>query len=294
MKTFLDCIPCFFKQAISACRMIGLEDGKIKIVLDEIGHCLSSIELSSPPPEMGRRIQKIIREKTGNADPYKQLKRDSNRVALALYPLIKEKVTSAENRLLKAVEIAIAGNIIDYGALSDLDIKNEVERIVNSEKQTIRCEDEELFSFFDLVASLEKAETILYLADNAGEAVFDRVLLEEIVDTYPYKKIYFAVRGRPIINDCLTSDALECGIQNSAEIVSNGSDAPGTLLHLCSEEFNDLFNKSDMIISKGQGNFESISGTEKDIFFMLVVKCNVLANFIGCKVRDAVLKKQQH
>ncbi|MBN1697142.1 MAG: DUF89 family protein [Spirochaetales bacterium] len=289
MKTYLDCIPCFFRQTIEACRMIGLSDGAVKRILDEVARHIPEIELEDSPPVMGSIIHRIIREETNNPDPYKHIKKKSNDLVLSLYPLLKKKVENSQDRILEAVEIAIAGNIIDYGALFRLDLHAEIDAIINMEDAGIKNEDPRFFAYRDFIASLERAKTILYCADNAGEIVCDRILIEEIHAAFPATRIVCAVRGGPIINDCLVSDAVEAGIDKTARVIANGVDAPGTLLGACSKEFLDAWRVSDMIISKGQGNFESLAGNEGNIFFMFIVKCGVLAADIGCRIRDVIL-----
>jgi uncharacterized protein with ATP-grasp and redox domains len=291
MKTYLDCIPCFFKQAIQACTMLELDKDHSKQILDRVALALPSFPLAATPPEMGQLIHKIIRQETGNPDPYKELKHRSNEIAFTLYPALKQKVKTAQDPLLKAVELAIAGNIIDYGAQSDLDLQNELDKIIALEEQRIDREDSRLFNYSGFIDSLKKARTILYLADNAGEIVFDKILIEEIITIYPDKEIHVAVRGGPIINDCTLEDAGQCGLDKTTHCISNGSDSPGTLVHLCSGEFQALYNKSDLIISKGQGNFESLVDEKKNIFYLFMVKCRVLSADLHCELRDIVLKK---
>lgn len=291
MKTYLDCIPCFFKQAIQACSMLELDKDRIKRILDRVALALPSFPLAATPPEMGQLIHKIIRQETGNPDPYKELKLRSNEISLKLYPALKQQVKTAQDPLLKAVELAIAGNIIDYGARSNLDVQNELDKIIALEEQRIDREDSDLFNYSRFTHSLKEARTILYLADNAGEIVFDKILIEEIINVYPDKEIHVAVRGGPVINDCTVEDARHCGMDKTAHLISNGSDSPGTLLHLCSEEFQALYKKSDLIISKGQGNFESLVDENKNIFYLFMVKCPVLSADLHCELNDTVLKK---
>lgn len=289
MKTYLDCIPCFFKQAIEACKILGLPDDKIKSILDKVAIQIPEIKMTSSPPEMGRIIHRIIREQTNNPDPYKKFKQKSNEIALETYPNLKRIVQNSENRLLKAIGLAIAGNIIDYGAIFDLNINKEINSILDSEEEKIKNENSKYFGYMDFIKSLKNTKILLYLADNAGEILFDRILIEEIIASYPNIKIYCAVRGSPIINDCNFDDAVSAGIDKLSTIISNGSDAPGTILDSCSKNFLKIWNQSDLIISKGQGNFESLSGVQDNIFFMFIVKCQVLAKDIGCNLRDVIL-----
>lgn len=290
MKTYFECIPCFFKQTIETCRMMGLTDDKTKTILDKLALQIPEIEMAASPPAMAQIIHRMIKQETGNPDPYKELKQKSNEIALGIYPDLKKIVKVSENRLLKAVEIAIAGNIIDYGAIFDLNIDKEIKSILNSEEEKIKNEDTKYFEYTEFIKALNNTKVLLYLADNAGEIVFDRILIEEIKTAYPDIRIYCAVRGYPIINDCTISDTVSSGIDKMVTVISNGTDAPGTILKSCSKEFLDIWNKSDLIISKGQGNFESLSEARGNIFFMFIAKCQVLAKDIGCNLRDVILR----
>jgi damage-control phosphatase, subfamily I len=287
METSLDCIPCFFSQLLAGARIAGAPPEIQKRVLDEFACMLPGIPLDAPPPEIARMGYSILNKTGLNGDLYKEIKRESNRLALSVYAELKERAFNSEDRLLAAAELAIAGNIIDFGAKRDIDIKKELQRIVSGGKKSIR--GKQVFDFEEFKNALDEAENILYLADNAGEAVFDRVLLEVIKDLYPAKELLYAVKEKPVINDALAEDAVDCGIGSSARIISNGSDAPGTVLRLCSEEFREIYLHADAVISKGQGNFETLSAEKKLIFFLFLVKCPAVANETGCEEGDAVL-----
>lgn len=295
MKTYLDCIPCFFKQALEASRLSGAKIRLQKRILDEVSKLLPDFPLSSCPPEMGREIHRIVKKLTRKKDPYLQVKQKSNKSALKLYPMLKRLVFFSEDRLLTAVELAIAGNIIDYGVKNSLDVDEELKKILKEERNSIRREDRKIFRYRSFKEHLHKAKNILYLADNAGEVVFDRILIEEIRRIDGSKKIIYAVKDSPIINDALAEDAYMCGIDKIAEIVSSGIDAPGTILSLCSKEFMKIYKHSDMIISKGQGNFEGLSEGKRPIFFLFMAKCPVVVQDISnrvsgkCNLRDIVL-----
>jgi len=273
-----------------------LAEERIKAVIDKVSALIPGFNLASSPPALVEGIHSIIREETGNTDPYLKIKEESNRKALAVYPQLKAAVRKAGNRLQQAVRFAIAGNIIDYGALAGLDLDREITAITGT---GIKAQvNDRLLHFPAFQQSLRQAHTILYLGDNAGEIVFDKVLIETILQLYPGKRIYFAVRGEAVINDCLAADAYACGMERIAEVISNGSAAPGTLLMYCSTAFLAVWEKSDLIISKGQGNFESLYNSQQDpknIYYLFVAKCRTVAAALGCEVRDALLLKQgQH
>lgn len=289
MRTYLDCIPCFFKQALEAARMAGAGKKAQKKVLNELAGILPDFSLASSPPEIGRVIYGLVKRITKKDDPYAEIKKKSNKLALNIYDKLKKKVSHSDDRLLMAVELAIAGNIIDYGVKNSLNIDAEMARILDEEDKAIKKENKSIFDYERFRSALKRAKTILYLADNAGETVFDRILIEEIKRADRDKRIVYAVKEKPVINDALAEDAYVCGIDKLAEVVSSGSDAPGTILSLCSKEFLAMYRKADMVISKGQGNFEALSGAKRQIFFLFMAKCPVIAKDVGCKLGEVIL-----
>jgi hypothetical protein len=287
MNSYLDCIPCFFRQALEGARIIKISRKRQKQIIDEFAGRIPKISLNSSPPEIARVGYAILKKLSSGSDPYKEIKHRSNRVALGLLGRLKSKVNRSQDRLLKAVELAIAGNIIDFGVKNNLNVKEELKKILAREDKNIRRKT--IFHYQAFKRALKGAKNILYLADNAGEVVFDRILAEEIIKIYPDTKIYYAVKSMPIINDALLEDAKTCGIDKITRIIPNGTDAPGTILSLCSKEFKKLYRKADMVISKGQGNFESLSREKRPIFFLFMVKCPVVAKESGCKMGEIVL-----
>ncbi|MBN2738337.1 MAG: DUF89 family protein [Spirochaetales bacterium] len=289
MKTYLECYPCFLNQSIAACKMLHLSENECKTILNKVALLIPEIDTKATPPEIGSLIHKIIREETSIQDPYKEIKRHSNQLALKIYSHLKNRVIKSDDPLLTAVKLAIAGNIIDYGAITNLDIEKEIAKILQNEDELITKEKQQYFSYQPLKKSIESAKTLLYLGDNAGEIIFDKILLEEIKTQNPQIKIHFAVRGGPIINDALEEDAITAGIHNIAEIINNGATIPGTIIDKCSEPFKKIWQNSNLIISKGQGNFESLHPSKANIYYMLIVKCQVLARDLGCSLRDIIL-----
>jgi len=278
MRTYLDCIPCFFRQALNAARLAGANEDTQKRILDSLAAEIPNFPLSSSPPEMGRIVYRLVREITGEEDPFKKVKDEYNKVALNIYPNLKEKVADSKDRLLAAIRLAIAGNIIDFGPDSSFNLQKEIEDVFQK--------DFAVFDYQEFKEALKSTKQILYLADNAGEVVFDRILIEELA-----KEVIYVVRDKPAINDALIEDAKFCGIDKIAKVISNGSDVPGTVLSLCSKDFLSLYEKAKLIISKGRGNFEGLAGSDNaPIFFLFEVKCPVIGNDVGCNVGDIVLK----
>jgi len=290
MKTYLECIPCFFRQALEASRLSGAGYKTQRKIVNELAKALPVFSLASSPPEMGRIIYGIVRRVTGREDPYSLIKTKSNRKALRFYSRLKRKVSRASDPLRASVALAIAGNVIDYGVKNSLNVDVELKKILKAESRQMKKGDNPFFQYGRFRNALARANTILYLADNAGEVVFDRILIEGIKKVYPWKRVIFAVKDKPTINDALLGDALTCGIDGVAEVVSNGSDAPGTVLPFCSPAFRRLFRQADMVISKGQGNFESLSNVCRPVFFLFMAKCTVVRAHVGCVAGEVILK----
>ncbi len=283
MQTYLECVPCFLRQALDASRMV-VDDVAVheRIVRETLG-LVEKMPFDRSPPYMGQRIHRLLREASGNPDPYSEVKNKSNALALGLYPELKQRICSSDDRFVTAVLLAIAGNIIDFGCKSSLD-DDEVHRAIESalEPGEVKSNSDSIDA---LRRAIERAEDILYLADNAGEIVFDRLLLEEM----PLDRTTLVVRGGPVINDATQQDADKAGLASLLAVMDNGSDVPGTILESCSESFRNRFRECDLVIAKGQGNYETLNNEEGNIFFLLKVKCPVIAGHIGCDVGRALV-----
>ena len=283
MKTFFDCIPCFVRQALDSIRLVTDDESLHERLVREVLREVSKMDLRQSPPEMGQHIHRLIRELTGQRDPYRRIKDRFNRLALDLYPELEGRLQSSANSMATAVRLAIAGNVIDFGVNSNLN-EAHVHEAIEQALTTPFDGDVEEFA-----AAVSDAEDILFLADNAGEIVFDRLLLRQM----PLEKVTVVVKGSPVINDATMVDAEAAGITGMAEVIDNGSDAPGTILDDCSEFFRQRFDKADLVIAKGQGNYETLSEANKDIFFVLKVKCPVIARHLGCQVGSMVLRRSR-
>jgi uncharacterized protein with ATP-grasp and redox domains len=238
--------------------------------------------MSQSPPAIGQQIHRLIRNLVGQDDPYRKIKSRFNNLALKLYPDLRKQIVNSNNRLETSVRLAIAGNIIDCGVNGSVN-ESDLNKAI-SESLTADFDSRQLQSFQD---TIEQAEEILYLADNAGEIVFDRLLIEQL----PCEKITVVVKGRPVINDATMEDAMAAGLPRIVEVIDNGSDGPGTILESCSQTFRSRFEDADLIIAKGQGNYETLSDVEKNIIFILKAKCPVIAKDLGCEVGEMILRR---
>ncbi len=278
MKAALDCYPCFFLQALKTSRIVTSDEKKILEILNEVSLALTRLCFDLTPSEIGREVYRIISARTGVRDPYRKLKDGFIRQALSLYPEMKKLIESSKDRLMTAVRLSIAGNIIDFGTQAKFDLKKDIKKIL--------FQDFALNHYSQFCKALKKAKKILFLADNAGETVFDRLLIEEL-----HKPVIYAVRERPIINDATGEDALLSGIGEAAEIISSGCDAPGIILKFCSREFLKEYHSAGLIISKGQGNYEGLSDEKRPIFFLLKAKCPAVAREFGVEEGGIILAK---
>jgi uncharacterized protein with ATP-grasp and redox domains len=242
---------------------------------------IPDLTLNVTPPEIAQQVYRIVYEITGNSDPYAEAKKIANQSALSLYTRMKDLIDYSRDTLETACKLAIAGNALDLGAFTEYgSILTIIEDSVSYQL------DPEHYQRFK--ATIGQSSLILYLADNAGEIVFDRILIEQLLQIKRLK-IVFVVREKPIINDATLDDAFQCGLDKVATIISNGSDAPATILPQCSPEMLSYYRAADLIISKGQGNYESLSDRTENIFFLLKVKCPVIARDSGYDIDSPVL-----
>ena len=267
------------QQALRAGKISTQDPLLLQKILVEVGGMFADIPLQSTPPQTGRLIYQKISELTGIADPYAASKQKNMQQVAELYPHFRQLVQASADPLRQAVHLAIAGNVIDLGVNRDFEIQSAVEQIL---QQDFAIDDYELFR-----QKIAEAENILYLGDNSAETYFDKLLLE-VID----KPIIYAVKERPIINDATRVEAQKAGIEQFAQIISSGSDAPGTILPLCNREFLQKFQEADLIISKGQGNFEGLSEQAAPIFFLLRAKCSVIAAELAVPLDSLILKYQ--
>ncbi len=281
MKIALDCIPCLIKQALGAARFAS-EDGQVhEQVLRAALRITAKADFNISPPALGQQIHQVIRHISGKADPYYSIKEQTNQFCLNLLPQMRQIILQSSSPLETAVRLAIAGNTIDFALDSSLQESHLMQSIKDMMHFHLRESMEEFRQ------SVLGARQILYLADNAGEIVFDRLLIEQL----PHKKITLAVRRAPIINDATRRDAIAASLDELVDLIDTGSDAPGVLLEECSSEFRRHFANADLIISKGQGNYEALHGSTQNIYFLFKVKCSLVAEQLGRSLNSGVFMR---
>ena len=271
MKTCLDCIPCFLRQSLEAARGVSEDIRVHEQLVREVLHMMGELDLDQSPPVVVQLIHRRLRELTGVEDPYRAAKSRFNCLAMEALPELTDIVRKAEDSLLEAAKCAVAANAIDMGtsiAITEAEVRTALRGLPNERVHG------DWGKFREAAAD---ATDILYLADNAGEIAVDRLVVEEL----GRQRVTMAVRGAPVLNDATQTDAQEVRMHDLVEVIDNGSDAPGTILGDCSESFRRRFDRAQLIISKGQGNFETLSGTATNIAFWFKVKCPLVSRQIG-------------
>ena len=281
MRAAPECYHCFFTQILKTGHMLSLSEEQILEAVSRFCRRLTETSRQATPAGIGRELYLILSELSGIADPYREIKEHCTRMALDVYPGLKDRVAGADDPLKEALRIAVAGNFIDFGTTEQVDLKTGLEEELDLHFA--------IDHYVELRAGLEQARNILMLGDNAGETVFDRILIEELG-----KPVRYVVREAPMINDAVREDAVMAGIDGVAEIVSSGCVAPGTIREFCSEDFWRELNRAEIIISKGQGNFEGLSDEPLPIFFLLKAKCQAVAREIGVPKGSILLLKSPH
>jgi uncharacterized protein with ATP-grasp and redox domains len=275
----IDCISCFHKQANKLFAKYGIHEDVSKDILSRLDlfvarhghHRVSS-------PEASCLMHRLIKKATKKEDPYKTEKERYNNLLLSLEEDIRSVIEKSDSPFQTALRYALAGNIIDFGPPKTFDVFKALSGAVMKKPAIDHS--------IELGKALHRASSVLYLGDNAGEIVLDKLFIE----TINHPNLTFAVRGNKIINDVTMEDAEYTGIHNISHVISNGYDAPSTMPDRCSSEFMRTFDEADVIISKGQGNLEGLIGMKSQkIFFLLTVKCNVIANLLQVPENSSVV-----
>ncbi len=281
MNAYPQCIPCLINQGLNAVRKLNLDKKIEKEIAVRSLKLLSKFDsFDKSPAYYAYFIQQIVKDITGKEDPFYAQKKLANRIALDLLKEIKPMRNSQEDSLAFSLKVSAVGNYIDFAIRGDFDLRRDVLNLMNSE---FVVWDYETFK-----KKLKGAERVFIIGDNAGEIAFDKILVEELLSMG--KEVLYGVKGKPILNDATYEDAEEVSMTKLCKVIDNGSDKVGTWLEDCSEEFRNTFYASDLVISKGQANFETLSDANREVFFLLVAKCEPIASETGGKVRRFVFK----
>jgi len=279
MKSTLECVPCYLKQVLSVAKEATNRRELQFQALQAAAKTIGKLSLKDSPAENTYYVLKAAQKVLMDDDPFSRKKLKYNKIALKMYPRLKRIIKKSDRPLYTAIKIALAGNIIDMGILPSFDVEKTLRETLSG---PLAIDDFDKFS-----QDLEKSSNVLYLGDNIGEIVFDKVLVEELLP----KRVLFAVKSGPILNDVTLQDARLVKMDRVARVMSTGTDMVGTPLKHCSKEFQDIFQSADLVISKGQGNYETLSEVRANIYFLLKAKCEAVARDLGVRRGDLAFKK---
>ena len=264
------CIPCIVKQSYTLSRLLGVEDENLqsKIIYETMNLLLEEKDTPTAPHFSGK-LQSIINKNLNGTASFKEMKERNRETAEKYIKYLKTMVEASTDKLETAIRISITGNTIDLGANPNFDLEREINIITSNQ---INLDSLGLFR-----KDLKKANRILFIADNYEEALFDKISIEQLIP----KEVVFAVRSKEILNDITLEDAKSLGIDKLCKVIESGSTISGTAMEQVSNEFLDYFNNADLVISKGQGNFETLLNSKRKIYFLFKIKCEPIAELCG-------------
>jgi len=290
-----ECMSCLINQIYKAFTLLNPSISKQKIVETQIKlmEYLTKVNLTAGTDSLvGAKTYELVSEALGDKDPYKSLKLKYNKLAMEYYDIVEENVNNAEDSVFEAIAVSAIGNTIDFGSNHEMDFINDIK---NFTPENFAINDIPEFKK-SLANADNNGEKILVLLDNAGEIVFDKVLVITLKKLYPNIEIICTVRSGPIINDATIEDAKFVGLTEVTKVIEAPA-APGIELSIASEEFKKYFYADNVkiILSKGQGNFESLYGLDiphKDVFYLLKAKCGLMEKIFNVKIGDLIFKKK--
>lgn len=282
MKIRDKCLPCLVNQVIKVAHMTHATNKEE--LYHKVFEYLSQLDFELTNPEIIGQTFQMVKEHIGVNDPYYDIRHFYNQMFLEHRKSFQEKIEQSEDVLTTAVKYAVIGNIIDFNPVHNHDIKDIMKWFDDIDQLDLTINHIEY-----LKDDLKEANTLLYLGDNCGEICLDYLLIEKIKAMNPQLDIYFGVRGQPVVNDSIAEDAYEIGMNQYAKIISNGDSSLGTVLKRTSPKFYDVYRQADIVIAKGQANYESLSEEiDKNIYFMLMVKCDVISQDIGVPEKSMI------
>jgi len=284
MKAYLDCVVCHQRQALRIARLISDDETLREEIMRQVMAHLSEANWDTDPMTITKGVYEVIHRVTGNADPYKELKYRSNEDVLQCYPELQEYIKTSEDPLLTACKLAIAGNIMDFGAKEHFDIQETIQHVLQT--------DFAVNDYGRFKTSLGKASSLLLFVDNAGEIVFDKLLLETILQYHPLQKITVIIKAWPIINDATMDDVRQIGLTDLPNIefrsINTNTNSNGNSAWL-QPEVKIWIQDHDIVLSKGQANYETLNEL-KGIFFLLIAKCAIVADDTGTQMGALLFK----
>ena len=282
-----ECLPCLVKQVLKVADLMKVGNEEKELLTRQVFSYLSTMDYQVTNPEVIGATFELIKQHMNQPDPYYEIRTYYNQLFMSMIKEFETRIEASNNPFEMAVKYAILGNIIDFNP-----IHNITEQDILKNFEQIDQREIVINQVGQLLQDIKTKTNLLYLGDNCGEICLDRLLIKKIKQYNPNLEITFAVRGEPVVNDSIKEDAYQVGIQSYATILSNGDNSLGTVLTRVSKEFLKVYQKAEIIISKGQANFESLSHeVEKNIYFMLVTKCEVIARELEVPVNSMICKQ---
>lgn len=286
MKIDMRCLPCVVRQALRVSELVHAPD--TEAIMRELFAYLAGLDYSKSAPEIMGHVFAILKRQTGNADPYRETRLRYDDMMLDMEGELNARVSAAADPFMEAVKLAIAGNIIDFGPAHDLASEDVMRALADSMAHELAVDDTAA-----LIRDISGAKSLMYIGDNCGEICLDKLLIAQIRAINPDIDIIYGVRGAPIVNDALMKDAMRVGMDGIARVMDNGDDSQGTVLERVSGEFYRAYKAADVVIAKGQANFESLMGAEENIYFLMLVKCAIMADISHAPERGMVCMKRR-
>ena len=283
MKSDPECLTCMMTQAFNTVRATTDDPIVQREVLNRVAEIISYTDLNKTPAAISQPVYEIVSRVTGSKDPYAAIKRKTNDEAMKLIPVLEHMLDRAKDPLMTALHIAVAGNIVDIGIGHIFNLEKDVFTIMSI---PFTRDDTEKFR-----KDLQPGKKLFYLGDNSGEIVFDRLLVQVLLDMGI--EVTFCVKSGPIINDALMEDARTVGMTNLVPVIETGSNDIGINLRNCCDEFKKVLAESDMILAKGHGNFETCNDLSGNFYFLLKAKCRVVAKALGVTMGNIVFVKSE-
>ncbi len=277
------CVECIIGQSKRVAEAIHADEVLSKKILSTALSMSKDFSYSQNPPEVATPLYEKMAKIADKKDLYDEVKKLSTLKALSFVPFLEKEIQKSSEPLFTATKVAVAGNVIDLAAEVEFDLNEELEKVFHT--------DFAVNDFKILEEKLSKASTLLYIADNTGEHIFDKIYIQTILQLFPKLEITYMTRGRAIINDVTFEEAQEAGFEEVCQLMSSGVNTPCFVYNRANKTSQELFDKADVIITKGMGNYECLSDYgRKNLFFLLKVKCNVVARSIGKNLGDIICK----
>lgn len=270
MDINLECIYCTINKADSLFSKYETNENKKLNFMKNVFKIISLSEKNDTSPYLNAKIMRILNQELNLGDIYYEIKKKYNKLLMSMEEDILKYINSSDEKLCTALKYAMIGNFIDFGAMDEVDINKLKKLIQNAYKETINNDE-----YNNFLKDLENSKTMVYLVDNSGEIVFDKIFISVIKEMYPEITIDVVVRGKPVHNDATIVDAEEVGLTKIVNVIDNGTDIPGTQLNEINVDVKQKIDSADLIISKGQGNFETLFGCGKNIYYIFLCKCDL-------------------